>query len=267
GCAPLMRFMLICLAADQHRLVLPPHHLLMGGWALAVFVRGLFTLYVHQGGFAVLPRVAPCRDFFALIAGQRRAAARSGWRGGGVSAWRAALAGLDQATRVAPPDRARKPVAPERITVALSETQTTALRRQARKYGLTVNTFMQTAWAILLGRMTGRDDVVFGVTVAGRPSEIVGIESMIGLFINTLPLRVKLSPGQPLLDLLKQVQDSQSRLMAYQHLGLSEIQQLAGLGELFDTLVVFENYPVDHSSLRTSAESVRLSQVRGHDAT
>src|SRR4029450_7665588 len=177
------------------------------------------------------------------------------------------LAGLDQATRVAPPDRARKPVAPERITVALSETQTTALRRQARKHGVTLNTFMQTAWAILLGRMTGRDDVVFGVTVAGRPSEIVGIESMIGLFINTLPLRVKLSPGQPLLDLLKQVQDSQSRLMAYQHLGLSEIQQLAGLGELFDTLVVFENYPVDHGSLRTSAEDVRLFQVSGHDAT
>src|SRR5947208_515585 len=115
--------------------------------------------------------------------------------------------------------------------------------------------------------MTGRDDVVFGVTVAGRPSEIAGIESMIGLFINTLPLRVKLAPAKPLLDLLKQVQDSQSKLMAYQHLGLSEIQQLAGLEELFDTLVVFENYPVDRSSLGTTAENVRLSQVSGHDAT
>src|SRR6266478_6428802 len=140
-------------------------------------------------------------------------------------------------------------------------------RAQPRKHGLTLNTFMQTAWAILLGRMTGRDDVVFGVTVAGRPSEIAGIESMVGLFINTLPLRVDLAPAKPLLDLLKQVQDSQSRLMAYQHVGLAEIQQLAGLGELFDTLVVFENYPVDRSSLRTTAESVRLSQVSGHDAT
>src|SRR5215467_7233644 len=259
GCAPLMRFMLIRLAADQHRLVLTHHHLLMDGWSLPVLVRELFTLYAQAGDCAVLPRVTPYRDYLAWIAAQDRAAA--------VSAWRAALAGFEQATRVAPPDRARKPVAPERITVALSETQTTALRRQARKHGLTLNTFMQTAWAILLGRMTGRDDVVFGVTVAGRPSEIAGIESMIGLFINTLPLRVKLSPAQPLLDLLKQVQDSQSRLMACQHLGLSEIQQLAGLGELFDTLVVFENYPVDDSSLQTSAESVRLAQVSGHDAT
>src|SRR5205807_2303795 len=99
------------------------------------------------------------------------------------------------------------------------------------------------------------------------PSEIAGIESMIGLFINTLPLRVKLAPAKPLLDLLKQVQDSQSKLMAYQHLGLSEIQQLAGLEEVFDTLVVFENYPVDRSSLGTTADNVRLSQVSGHDAT
>jgi aspartate racemase len=97
--------------------------------------------------------------------------------------------------------------------------------------------------------MSGRDDVVFGVTVAGRPSEIAGIESMVGLFINTLPLRIKLSPSQPLLELLKQVQDSQSRLIAHQHLGLAEIQQLAGSGALFDSLVVFENYPVERGRL------------------
>src|SRR5262249_56166191 len=119
---------------------------------------------------AVLPRVTLYRDYLAWIAAQDRAAA--------VSAWRAALAGLDQATRVAPPDRARKPVAPERITVALSETQTTALRRQARKYGLTVNTFMQTAWAILLGRMTGRDNVVFAVPLSGRPPTLVAIVTL-----------------------------------------------------------------------------------------
>ena len=91
--------------------------------------------------------------------------------------------------------------------------------------------------------------MVFGVTVAGRPPEIAGIESMVGLFINTLPLRVKLSPEQPLAALLSQLQDSQSRLIAHQHLGLAEIQSLAGLSELFDTLVVFENYPVDQAAL------------------
>ena len=90
---------------------------------------------------------------------------------------------------------------PSRSPLALSEPLTAALTQQARTQGLTLNTFVQAAWAILLGRLTGRDDVVFGVTVAGRPPEIAGIETMVGLFINTLPLRVKLPPAKPLLQL------------------------------------------------------------------
>ena len=86
--------------------------------------------------------------------------------------------------------------------------------------------------------------MVFGVTVAGRPPEIAGIESMVGLFINTLPLRVRLRRTSRCLPCCRRCRTSQSRLMAHQHLGLAEIQGLAGLGELFDTLMVFENYPV-----------------------
>src|SRR3989449_3176987 len=259
GCAPLMRFTLIRLAADRHVLVLTHHHLLMDGWSLPVLVRELLTLYAHKGDSGALGRVTPYRDYLAWIAAQDRA--------GAMSAWREALAGVEEATRVAPPDRARIALAPEKITVALSERLSTALRRQARRQGLTLNTFFQAAWAILLGRLTGRDDVVFGVTVAGRPSEIAGIETMVGLFINTLPLGIKLVPTKPLLELLKEVQDRQSRLMAHQHLGLAEIQQLVGLGELFDTLVVFENYPVEGGSLSAAAGGVRLSHASGHDAT
>ena len=120
---------------------------------------------------------------------------------------------------------------------------------------------------MLLGRLTGRDDVVFGVTVAGRPPEIAGIESMVGLFINTLPLRVKLSPDQPLAALLSQLQDSQSRLMAHQHIGLAEIQGLVGLGELFDTLVVFENYPVDEAALAKAGGGLHVTPIAGHDVS
>ena len=109
--------------------------------------------------------------------------------------------------------------------------------------------------------------MVFGVTVAGRPPEIAGIESMVGLFINTLPLRVKLAPEQPLAVLLSVLQDSQSRLMAHQHLGLAEIQSLAGLGELFDTLVVFENYPVDQAALANAGNGLRVTPIAGHDVS
>ncbi|HZC78770.1 MAG TPA: condensation domain-containing protein, partial [Ktedonobacterales bacterium] len=259
GCAPLMRFTLIRLAADRHRLVLTHHHLLMDGWSLPVLVRELLTLYEHKGDGTALGRVTAYRDYLAWLAEQDRAGARA--------AWQQALVGVEEATRLAPPDRGRAPVAAEQITLALSKRLSTGLSEQARQHGLTLNTFIQVAWGLLLGRMSGRADVVFGVTVAGRPSEIAGIESMVGLFINTLPLRMKLSPSQPLLELLKQVQDSQSKLIAHQHLGLAEIQQLAGAGALFDSLVVFENYPVDRRSLSGAAGGVRLASVNGHDAT
>ena len=155
--------------------------------------------------------------------------------------------------------------APERMVLALSEELSAALARQARQLGVTLNSLLLACWAILLGRLSGRADVVFGVTVAGRPPEIAGIERMVGLFINTLPLRVRLAPGQPVLELIAQVQESQSRLLAQQHVGLAEIQQLAGIGELFDTLMVFENYPVARDALARPAGGVRLCDMAGED--
>ena len=120
---------------------------------------------------------------------------------------------------------------------------------------------------MLLGRLSGRDDVVFGMTVAGRPPEVAGIEQMVGLFINTLPLRMRLPACKPLMTLLREVQESQSRLMAHQHVGLAEIQALAGVGELFDTLAVFENYPAERASFAEASGGLRLTDVAGHDAT
>src|SRR5262245_23611443 len=225
GAPPLLRFALVRLAADQHRLAFTHHHILLDGWSLPVLVQELLTLYAHKGNGAALPRVTPYRDYLTWIAGQDRAAA--------VAAWRETLAGLEEATRIVPAEPGRVPVAPAQIKVSLTEALTAALSSQARLQGLTLNTFVQTAWAVMLGRLTGRDDVVFGVTVAGRPPEIAGIERMVGLFINTLPLRVRLPPAQPLRELLREVQQRQATLMAHQHLGLAEVQALTGLGELF----------------------------------
>ena len=198
GDAPLLRFALIRLADDQHRLVLTNHHILMDGWSTPVLVQELLTLYAQQLGArppsVALPRATPYRDYLAWIATQDRDAA--------IAAWREALAGLDQPTRVVLHDAGRVPVVPEQVTLNLSASLTRALSIEARRLGVTLNTVIQAAWAILLGRLTGRDDVVFGVTVAGRPPEIAGIERMVGLFINTLPLRVKLPPGKAFRDLL-----------------------------------------------------------------
>ncbi len=256
--APLMRWTLVRLAPAEHRLVLTNHHLLMDGWSTPVLVQELVRLYAAAGAPDALPRATPYRDYLAFIAAQDRPAA--------LAAWGEALAGLDEGTRLAPPARARAPVAPEQVGLALAAPLTALLSGLARRRGLTLNTLIQAAWAILLGRLTGRADVVFGVTVAGRPPEIAGVEGMVGLFINTLPLRVRLAPATPLAELLEAVQAGQSRLMAHPYLGLAEIQQLAGVGELFDTLTVFENYPVDPAGL-AEAGGVRFAPVGGHDAT
>ena len=226
-------------------------------------MRELLEVYALHGSAASLPRVTPYRDYLGFIARQDRAA--------GLAAWREALAGLEEGTRLAPRQASREPLAPEQIVVSLDAALSASLNRTAREQALTLNTVMQTAWGILLGRLSGRDDVVFGVTVAGRPAELAGVEHMVGLFINTLPLRLQLPPEFPLSALLRQTQDSQSRLMAHQHLGLAEIQQAAGVGDLFDTLLVFENYPVDRAGLAAASlahgNGLKLGQVQGRDAT
>ncbi|MFE9381464.1 non-ribosomal peptide synthase/polyketide synthase [Streptomyces sp. NPDC006855] len=255
---PLMRFALLSTAADRHRLVITNHHLLLDGWSMPVLVKELLTLYTHQGDGTRLPRVTPNRDYLTWVAGQDRTAAEA--------AWRQVLDGLDEPTLVAPGGRDGSPAAPDRVTVDLPAALTERLTACTRTGGVTLNTLFQAAWAMVVGQLTGRDDVVFGGTVSGRPPQVPGIESMVGLFINTLPVRVAVDPAETLGALLDRLQDQQAGLMDHQHLGLTDIQQTAGLGELFDTLVVFENYPLDADVLETG-NGLTVVGVEGHDAT
>src|SRR5690606_19773965 len=123
-----------------------------------------------------------------------------------------------------------------------------------------LGTLVQGAWGLLLGRMTGRADVVFGTAVSGRYADVPGIESMVGMFVNTLPVRMRWRPGEPLTAALARLQDEQSALLDHQHLGLARIQRLAGAGELFDTLVVLENYP-EERDLRDPSGTVEITGV------
>ncbi|MGC9501628.1 amino acid adenylation domain-containing protein, partial [Streptomyces sp. WG7] len=258
---PLLRIALVKHDDDHHSLVLTPHHILLDGWSMPVLLREMFALYAARGSAAGLPAVTPYGDYLAWLAAQDREAARA--------AWTAELAGLDEPTLLAPGAAGTSTSEPGHVTLELPSDTVEALHRLAREAGLTVNTLVQGAWAVLLSRMTGRDDVVFGATVAGRPPEVAGVESMVGLFINTLPVRVVLDPRATVRRTLTGLQSGQSSLMAHQHLGLSEVTRLSGHPALFDTLVVFENYPVDRESLapREGAFGPRLTGVKGRDAT
>ncbi len=233
---PLLRCTLVRTGERRHRLLVTHHHVLLDGWSVSVLLRELLAVYAADGDPSVLTPVPPYRAFLHWLEGRDRTADEA--------AWRNALDGVTEPTRLAP---SAQPGATDlaQARIELPADTGAALTARARSLGVTMNTLVQSAWAILLGRLTGRDDVVFGTTVSGRPAELPGVESMVGLFINTIPTRVRLRPADTLGDLLHEVQEGYVRLLDHHHLGLADIQRAVGVPELFDTLLVFENYPVD----------------------
>ncbi|MFJ2276117.1 amino acid adenylation domain-containing protein [Streptomyces sp. NPDC087866] len=256
---PLMRFTLVRTAPDRHRLVMTSHHILFDGWSLPLLVRELFELYAAGGDDSGLPRVTPYRAYLVWLSQQDRDAA--------LGAWSAALAGIETPTLLAEDGPEGAAELPETLVLDLDAATTDRLRETARTHRLTLNTLVQGAWGLLLGHLTGRDDVVFGTTVSGRPPEIPGVESMVGLFINTVPVRIGPAPGETLAELLTRLQAEQGRLLGSQHVGLSDIRGVTGLDELFDTLVVFENYPMDAEALRTAQSGLPGLAVTGFSGT
>ncbi|MEU6056491.1 amino acid adenylation domain-containing protein, partial [Streptomyces xanthochromogenes] len=257
---PLLRFTLVRMAEAHHRLIMTTHHILLDGWSMPILVHELLTLYGSHGDATGLPRPTPYRQYLGWLAQQDRPAAEA--------AWREALVGLEQPTLVAAVDPARPALMPERITVELDEDRTTALTDWARRQGVTTNTVLQAAWGLVLSRHTGHDDVVFGAVVAGRDPQLPGVEAMVGLLINMVPVRVVLDPAQSLTETVVRLQDEQTRLTAHHHLGLPRIQQLTGPGDLFDTAMVFENYPWDESAeLPDTGLRVTPDLGSGRDAT
>ncbi|WP_067635478.1 amino acid adenylation domain-containing protein [Actinomadura latina] len=256
---PLLRYMLIKLADGLHRMVFTNHHILLDGWSTPVLQTELFALYLAKGDDTGMPRVTPYKNYLAWLAAQDRPAAED--------AWRRSLDGVHEPTLVAPgaPEPGAAP--PGRVRTRLTEELTSALSARARAQGVTLNTVLQLAWGTLLSRLTGSTDVVFGAAVSGRPPELAGVEQMIGLFINTLPIRVRVRPAGTVAEALTRLQDEQAALMPHHHLGLSDIQRLTGTGTLFDTMTVLENYPFDPDAAGTALGGLTLHDVDGYDAS
>ncbi|MFD0304166.1 amino acid adenylation domain-containing protein [Streptomyces sp. NPDC127119] len=236
GGSSLIRFTLVRHTARHHRLLVTAHHLLLDGWSFALLFQELFAVYSQEGGTAGLPPVRPYRDHLAWLARQDRAGAERHWA--------AALEGVAEPTLVASADSRSGPP-PEEVEVLLPSATTALLTAHARRNGVLLNTVCQAVWAILVGSLTGRDDVVFGSTVSGRPAELTGADSMIGMLINTVPVRVRLDRAASVSALFEQIQAGRAASLDHDHLGLTDIQRLTGLPTaLFDTNVVFDNFPM-----------------------
>ncbi|MFJ4095287.1 amino acid adenylation domain-containing protein [Kitasatospora sp. NPDC089913] len=255
--APLLRFTVVRLGADHHQLLFTNHHMLVDGWSMPMLFAELFELY-REGPRTPRPAHA-YRDYLAWLGRQDRDAAER--------AWRHELAGLDGPTLLAPGTGSAEVVIPSRLATELSAEATAALTATARRYGLTLNTVVQSALAVLLARLTGRTDVVFGTTVSGRPAELPGVEDMLGMFINTVPVRAAVHPGQTLLETARLLQERQSALLEHHHLGLADIQRAASRRELFDTVVSFQNFPLQSALPDLGDAGLEVTAAESTDAS
>ncbi|MFO1417388.1 MAG: amino acid adenylation domain-containing protein [Methylotetracoccus sp.] len=262
--APLLRIALLRVDEDRYHFLWTHHHLLLDGWSLGIVLAQVFDAYRAGGGSRqVFSR--PFRDYLGWV--------RSRDSMGMESFWREALRDFASPTRlvtgpaISTIDQRASSVHEYRW---LLETDLRAgLERVAAAHGLTLNTVLQGAWALLLSRFCGTQDVVFGVTVAGRPSELPGAEQMVGLFINTLPLRVIVRPAMPMNDWLQALQAQNIAMREYEHASLRQIaawSAVADRRELFDTLMVYENFPLS-SALEVGFDQLRVSDVVVKDQT
>ncbi len=248
---PLLRMTLVRVADDVSHLVLTAHHVLFDGWSLPVLLQDLLRLYSSDGDPAGLPAPRDFRDFLDWLS-QREP-------GGSADAWARELAGVDEPTLLAPDRPRHDRTGIGRIAVPLPAGDAVALARRASELGVTVNTLVQGGWGLVLAGLTGRQDVVFGATVSGRPPTLDGADSMVGLFINTLPVRVTCPPDASVADVVTGLQTRQAALLDHHHYGLTAIHHDTGLSVLFDTMIAFESYPVDHEGLGAAGASTGIA--------
>ncbi|WP_338746654.1 non-ribosomal peptide synthase/polyketide synthase [Pseudomonas putida] len=256
--APLQRLLLVQLGPRRYRLVWTYHHLLLDGWSLSLLIGQVLRRYLGQP----LPNPGRYRDYLDWL--QSRDPLLS------ERFWRERLQALEEPTFLA------QALAGERgepghqaIYSHLDTARTERLKQFARSQRVTLNTLVQAAWLLLLQRYTGQRCVAFGATVSGRPAELPGAQDTLGLFINTLPIVQAPRPEQPLGEWLQALQAYNLAAREHEHTPLSQVQRWAGRGgqALFDSIVVFENQPVDRLLSEWDNGELQFETVRGHGVT
>jgi hypothetical protein len=240
--APLMRVAAMRLNGHSHRVFVTHHHALLDGWSLPLLFGEIAAFYrMERDGVRSQPApVRPFRDYIAWL--QHREPAQ------GEHYWSRKLSGFKGPTPLGVPvaRNTAQPLSMTETNRPLSPACSKRIRTCLQRRGLTLHTLCCAAWALALGTVADKDDVAFGAIVSGRPPELDGVESMLGLFINTLPCRIRLRASEPVDSWLTTLQTELSEMRQYQHNSLSEVRRWAGVAsghELFTTLVDSLNYP------------------------
>ncbi|MNW26216.1 Linear gramicidin synthase subunit B [compost metagenome] len=264
--APLMQVTLIREGEGCHTLVWSHHHLLIDGWSVPILLYEMLQTYetLSRGGQLALLEARPYRAFIDWLQSREMELAESFWREALNDYTEPAVLPVKRAQPLKSADKASdtsKPTLEGWHASKLPEALSAVLQQAARRHQVTLNTMVQAAWAILLSRYSGADDIVYGTTFSGRPTDLPGADAIVGLFINTLPVRVKVDEGQMVGEFLRELQARQADLQQFEYTPLSDIQSWSGLPKgisLFDSLVVFENYPVYEELSDTSGKELLL---------
>jgi amino acid adenylation domain-containing protein/non-ribosomal peptide synthase protein (TIGR01720 family) len=249
---PPMRFTLIRTGQNRHRLLWTFHHIVADGWSTPIVLRELLAAYGQ--GTAQFSELRPYHDYLSWLDSRDVGTAEQ--------AWRAAMANTSEGTLISPHGEEAPPVRPEHLFYDLPEDLTSAVTEFARRRNLTLGTVMHGCWAILVGQLTGSRDVVFGSVQSGRPADLSGVDEMVGMFVNTLPVPVRLDPYRSFAEVAAALQHEQLGLAEHQHLGLGDIQQLTGIRRLLDTSVTIQNYPTDLAALSAIVPGLAVDDVR-----
>ncbi|MCZ8521357.1 non-ribosomal peptide synthetase [Paenibacillus caseinilyticus] len=241
------------------RLIWSFHHLLMDGWCTSILIREFLALYhsLSEGRELQLPHVVPYMIYMDWLEDQDREEARAYWE--------QYLQGYEQqVTLPRQPDAGGAGYRLQQTVLRLEEPAAGQLQQLAARHEVTLNTVLQTVWGIVLQKYNQAEDVVFGSVVSGRPAEIPGIETMVGLFIHTIPVRIRTHPETTFGQLLKEVQEQALESGRYDTYPLTEIQSLSPLKQdLIHHLVAFENYPLEKELLQAVPGKERSLSIAG----
>ncbi|OAT67281.1 non-ribosomal peptide synthetase [Mycobacteroides immunogenum] len=255
GKGPAIRIVLLTVPGEsRHRMIVTSHHILMDGWAIAIFFTELLAAYQADGSVDGLPAVRPYRDYIAWLNAQDTTAA--------TDRWTRYLSTVSGPLMLGDGTVAAHDSVPEKSQFLLTAEETVRLRQWAAGNGLTLNTVTAFAWALILGRLTDRADVVFGTIVSGRPKELPDVERMVGLFINSVPMVHHIDYSAPVVEQCVQMQREAAAMRDIGYLSLSALQRAEGSAALFDTLFVFENAPIgDAAQEMQMADGTRFRPV------
>ena len=252
----LIRVSAIKLKSNLYKLIFSYHHIIMDGWCLGILINDIADMYklLKEGKEIVSNSTESYSNYLEWLDMQSKSEA--------LSYWKKYLEGYKNNVVIPSLKRKDNNYVYAEEDIVLNEEITSSIRSVAKKNNVTVNAYIQTAWGVLLQKYNNCNDVVFGTVVSGRPAEIKNVDKMVGIFINTIPVRITAADNLSFIDLVKKTNSDINSSYKYSYCSLADIQSLASNNKLVNHILVYENFPVKEGSLFSSVNETSDIKIK-----